>query len=67
MNGFPTMYNFHCKCLSLFGFCALCDKCMETTTHAFIYCAHARKTWALWQDCPLDITAAELDILDIVS
>ena len=65
MNGLPTLYNLHCRGLNSVGFCSLCDKCMETTTHALIHCTHAKDTWALWLDYPLDIAAAELDILDI--
>ena len=38
---------------------------METTTHALIHCAYARKTWALWLDYPLDVVTVELDMLDI--
>uniref|UniRef100_A0A7N2KPV5 RNase H type-1 domain-containing protein n=1 Tax=Quercus lobata TaxID=97700 RepID=A0A7N2KPV5_QUELO len=40
-------------------------KWMEITTHALIHCAHAKDTWALWLDYPIDLVAAELDILDI--
>ncbi|KAL0006814.1 hypothetical protein SO802_008316 [Lithocarpus litseifolius] len=56
---------FPLRGLSSAGFCSLCDKCMETTTHALIHCAHAKDTWALWLDCPLDIAATDMDILDI--
>ena len=40
---------------------------MEITTHALIHCAHAKDTWALWLDYPIDLVAAELDIIDIAS
>ena len=67
INGLPILYNLRCRGLNSVGFCSLCDKCMETTTHALIHCAHAKDTWALLLDCPIDLVAAELDILDIAS
>lgn len=40
---------------------------MEPTPHALLLYPYARQTWAFWQDCPMDIAASNMDILDIAS
>ena len=44
VNGLPTMQNLNHRGIHCSSFCPLCDKAIETTTHALLHCDHAKMT-----------------------
>lgn len=43
----------------------LCNHSSESTTHAFIHCDFAAKSWSNWTDCPIKLKDTMYDISDI--
>ena len=66
VNGLPTIENFSHRGIAYSHFCPICDKAIETTAHALFHCDHAKLTWALWSDCPIDLSRPICDLVDIV-
>ncbi|KAL0013296.1 hypothetical protein SO802_000365 [Lithocarpus litseifolius] len=60
------MENLSHRGIACSRFCPLCDKAIEITTHALFHCDHAKLTWALWVDCPVDLSRPIRDPVDIV-
>ena len=66
VNGLPTMENLSHRGIACSRFCPIYDKAIETTRHALFHCDHAKLTWALWSDCPIDLSRPICDPVDIV-
>ena len=66
-NGLPTMLALQCSGLNTSGFCLLCDREMESIQHALLLCPHAKHTWAAWPNCPLNLSSAGDDIMNIAA
>ncbi|XP_023878292.2 uncharacterized protein LOC111990734 [Quercus suber] len=65
VNGLPTMQNLNHRGIHCSRFCLLCDKAIESTTHALLHYDHARMTWAFWHNCPVDLSSPSRDLVDI--
>ena len=44
LDGLPTMLNLRRKGLNIVGFCQICDKDLESISHALFHCNHAKQT-----------------------
>ena len=67
MDGLPTMFNLRRRGLNSTGFCPICDKDMESISHALLHCNHAKQTWAFWHDCPVYLAFSTHDLMDIMA
>ena len=59
------MFNLSHRGIHCSSFCPLCDKAVESTTHALFLCDHAKLTWAQWHTCPVDVTYSSREPIDI--
>nr|XP_023912601.1 uncharacterized protein LOC112024185 [Quercus suber] len=64
VNGLPTMQNLNHRGVHCSSFCPLCDKAIETITHALLHCEHAKLTWAFWCNSPVDLSTS-CDMVEI--
>ena len=67
LDGLPRMLNLWHRGLNTFGFCQICDKDLESINHALLHCNHAQKTWACWNDCPMDLSSSAHDFISITT
>ena len=44
LDGLPTMLNLRRRGLNTAGFCQVCDKDLESISHALLHCNHAKQT-----------------------
>ena len=59
------MFNLSHRGIHCSSFYPLCDKAIESTTHALFLCDHAKLTWAQWHICPVDVTSSSREPVDI--
>ena len=45
--------------------CPLCGKCVESTSHALIFCKKISEVWWNWQNCPINLLAVNLSFVDL--
>ena len=50
----------HCS-----SFCPICDKALESTTHALLHCDHTKLTWAQWHNCPVEVSSSPRNFVDV--
>lgn len=65
LNALPTTLNLRRLGMYTSGFCPLCDKALESLSHALLHCSHAKHTWRCWHGCATDISAFSQDISDL--
>ena len=59
------MQNLNHRGIHCSSFCPLCDKVFESTVHALLHCDHAKLTWSLWHNCPIDLSYPYCDLVDV--
>lgn len=64
MNGLPTRLNLG-RGIRTNASCPLCEKGLESITHALIQCSKAWEVWWNWQTCPINLGDENLDITDV--
>ena len=67
LDGLPTMLNLRRRGLNTVGFCQICDKDLESISHALFHCNHAKQTWSCWSDCPTNLYSPTQDFIGITS
>ena len=67
LDGLPTMLNLRRRGLNIAGFCQICDKELESISHALFHCNHTKKTWSCWSDCHVNIYSPTRDFIGITS
>nr|POF09672.1 putative ribonuclease h protein [Quercus suber] len=67
LDGLPTMLNLRRRGLNTAGFCQICDKELESISHALFHCNHAKQTWSCWSDCPVNLYSPTRDFIGITS
>ncbi|KAK9988307.1 hypothetical protein SO802_028546 [Lithocarpus litseifolius] len=67
LDALPTMLNLRRRGLNTAGFCQICDKELESISHALFHCNHAKQTWSCWSDCPVNLYSPTCDFIDITS
>ncbi|XP_030940050.1 uncharacterized protein LOC115964974 [Quercus lobata] len=65
VNGLPTLLNLSHKGIHCSSFCPICDKALESTTHALLLYDHANLTWAQWHNCPVEVSSSPRDFVDV--
>ena len=59
------MQNLNHRGIHYSSFCPLCDKVFESIVHALLYYDHAKLTWSLWHNCPIDLSYPYCDLVDV--
>ena len=65
MDGLPTRLNLAKRGLNVKAKCPLCEKAIESTSHALIYCDKLCEVWWNWQDCPINLLAENICLMDL--
>ena len=65
MNGLPTHLNMEKRGIEVDAKCPLCEKAVESTKHALLYCGKICDVWWNWQSCPTNLLAETYDIVDV--
>ena len=65
LDGLPTRLNLAKRGVKVGAECPLCEKAMESTNHALIYCAKIWEVWWNWQDCPINLLAGNMCLVDL--
>lgn len=65
LNAFPTTLNLRRQGMNTSGFFPLCDKNLESLSHALLYCSHVKHTWSCWQSYPTNLSAFPHDISNL--
>ena len=59
------MLNLNHRGIHCSSFCPICDKTLESTTHALLHCDHTKLTWAPWYNCPVEVSSTPRDFVDV--
>ena len=65
MNGLPTRLNMEKRGIEVDAKCPLCEKAVESTKHALLYCGKICDVCWNWQSCPTNLLAETYDIVDV--
>ena len=65
MDGLRTRLNLAKRGLNVEAKCPLCEKAIESTSHALIYCDKLCKVWWNWQACPINLLAENICLVDL--
>ena len=61
----PTRLNLAKRGVRVEAECPLCEKAMESTSHALIYCDELCEVWWNWQDCPINLLVGNMCLVDL--
>ena len=61
----PTRLNLAKRGVRVEAECPLCEKAMESTSHALIYCDELCEVWWNWQDCPINLLVGNTCLVDL--
>ena len=65
MDGLPTRLNL-AKCgMNIEAKCPLCEKALESTSHALIYCDKFSDVWWSWQTCLVNLLVGNISFRDL--
>ena len=65
MDGLRTRLNLAKQGLNVEAKCPLCEKAIESTSHALIYCDKLYEVWWNWQACPINLLAENICLVDL--
>jgi len=65
MDGLPTRLNLAKRDLNIEAKCPLCDKALESTNHALIYCDKLGDVWWNWQAYPINLLVGNISFVDL--
>ena len=65
MDGLRTRLNLAKRGLNVEAKCPLCEKAIESTSHALIYCDKLYEVWWNWQACPINLLAENICLVDL--
>ena len=65
IEGLPTRLNLVKRGINVGADCPLCGKCVESTSHALIFCNKISEVWWNWQNCPINLLAVNLSFVDL--
>ena len=65
MEGLPTRLNLHKRGINTEVKCPLCEKVVESTSHALLYCDRIWDVWWYWHDCPISLLAENKTFVDV--
>ena len=65
IDGLPTRLNLAKRGLNVGAGCPLCEKAVESSSHALIYCNKLCEVWWNWQDCPINLLAVNRCYVDL--
>ena len=65
IDGLPTRLNLAKRGLNVGAECPLCEKAVESSSHALIYCNKLCEVWWNRQDCPINLLAVNRCYVDL--
>ena len=65
MDGLPTKLKLAKRGLNVGVECPLCEKAVESSSHALIYCNKVCEVWWNWQNCPINLLAVNRCFVDL--
>ena len=65
LDGLPTRLNLAKQGVMVKAECPLCEKAMESTSHALFYCDKLCEVWWNWHDCPINLLARNMCLMDL--
>ena len=65
MDGLRTRLNLAKRGLNVEAKCPLCEKAIESTSHALIYCDKLYEVWWNRQACPINLLAENICLVDL--
>ena len=67
MDGLPTRLNLAKRGLNIEAKCPLCEKALESTSHALIQCDKLGDVWWNWHTCPVNLLGRNINLVDLAS
>ena len=65
MEGLPTRLNLRRRGVNIETKCPLCEREIESTSHALLYCTKLWDVWWSWNTCPIQLLAENKDFVDV--
>ena len=65
MDGLPTRLNLAKRGLNIEAKCPLCEKALESTSHALIQCDKLGDVWWNWHTCPVNLLGRNINLVDL--
>ena len=65
MEGLPTRLNLGRRGVNIETKCPLCEREIESTSHALLYYTKLWDVWWSWNTCPIQLLAENRDFVDV--
>ena len=65
MEGLPTRLNLGRRGVNIETKCPLCEREIESTSHALLYCTKLWDVWWSWNTCPIQLLAENKDFVHV--
>ena len=65
MDGLSTRLNLNKRGINTKAKCPLCEKALESTGHALLYCDRLWNVWWNWQAYPINLLAENKNFVDV--
>ncbi|KAK9993278.1 hypothetical protein SO802_022981 [Lithocarpus litseifolius] len=65
MEGLPTKLNLGRRGVNIETKCPLCEKELESTSHALLYCTKLWDVWWSWTTCPINLLAENKEFVEV--